>query len=192
MADKKPVAIEAPKPGTQEYYQALLDELNKKGGEAEFYYLQKGRNKIRMLPEFAQVGIFYKVVMRSWQGGEPKPKYIIKALVWSDRSTRPEVKGIVLPKTVITQIAGLLAEGYDLFSPAGHAISVLKEGEGLQTNYSVIASPKPVPIPTEFTPLEMTLDELGDLRVERDAELAARPQLQQGTASANADNAPDW
>lgn len=173
----------APAIGTPEYYEALLQQLNQRGGDAEFWYLKDGRNKVRLLPEYGRTGIFFETVQRSWQGGTPRTKYIVKAYIWDDKN-EPQMRALVLPKTVIQQITGLLAEGYDLFSEAGNAITILKTGTGLETSYNTMPSAKAVAIPQGVEPLNLSLKELKELREKRDLEQAEnRPEGQSETSS---------
>jgi hypothetical protein len=175
----KETVQEGPVPGSPEYYQQLLTGLSQKGDGA-MYYLKEGRNKIRFTPDMGKLKIFYIEVQRSWQGGPMKTKYLTKAVVQVEGQPAEE-RGLLLTKTVIKDIVNLLAEGYDLFSATeGLGVTISKSGTGLETNYSVVATPKPVALPSDYKRLDMTLQELEEHLQKREAERALTAAVGKG------------
>lgn len=147
-------------------WQNLLDQMNSSGN---FYRLKEGKTRLRLIAPQERVDqkpvIFFEEVQSTFRG-RTKTKYMILCLVLEGKGAKPEMATTVTPvivtKTVIKGILGLLAEGYDLFDPTeGYGFSINRTGSGLETDYSVLASRKPVPLDADSIVLpQKTITEL--------------------------------
>jgi hypothetical protein len=127
---------------------------------------KNGRTKARLvLPDENDPRHFYEEVKNSYMGNV-RSKYMVFALLFEGENVTPEmsttVTPLVVPKTVLKGIISLLAEGYDLFGPDGHGITVTRTGKGLNTSYSVLPSRKPVDLPEDMAWPEESIEELAD------------------------------
>lgn len=147
----------------------LLDQLSVGGN---FYRLKEGTTKLRLvqLPTMkakkGQPFVFYGEVQTSYRGNE-RTRFVIPALVLEGKGARPEmskkVTPVVITKTILKGILGLLAEGYELFDlKEGYGIAIKRTGTGLNTDYAVLPSRNPQPMPEDFElPGEkVTIDEM--------------------------------
>jgi hypothetical protein len=153
------------------YWQNLVQKMG--GGESDFLFPQVGRTRVRLVWADADSDPI-RAVNSSFQN-RVKTKYVLWGYSPDDEESK--LKIVVVPKTVGTGILALLAEGYDLFDPAeGHGISIIRSGSGLDTQYNVMPSPKPVPLPPEIvTQIEgRTLDQASQRYEEFNANRAAR------------------
>ena len=139
-------------------WQTLLDGMQSGGA---FLFPQEGKTRLRLvLPEGENMYHFYREVINSYG----RTKYLIVAIVPSSDDANL-VRPIILPKTPLQDILTILAEGYELFSPEeGFGITITRTGSGLDSKYSVLPSPKPVPLdPEEFEWPDEDLDEFAEL-----------------------------
>lgn len=180
MANKQ-AAVADSEQDLQAYYASLAEELDRKASR-EFLFLKEGNTKVKILPDPGGTPKFFEEVLRpGWQGAAPKIKYAFRVVNIENKDNAKE-QVIIVGKTVFKTLIGFLSEGYDLLSPGGNAVSITKSGAGLDTSYSVIPSPKPVPLP-QYEHLNMTWDEIKALLKQRDEEGAAARAA--GTAGGN-------
>ena len=72
---------------------------------------------------------------------------MIPCLVYEGVAWSQEVKYLTCAKTVIQGILTILAGGeYDLLSPDGHGVQIVRSGEGLNTTYNVFPSKNPIQV----------------------------------------------
>ena len=181
MGKKKPE--EATKPvfdlSNPDFWQSLKDTLSV--GSGNHYYLKDGKNKLRLLVDntakpFAEVQTFYR--------GAAKTKYMILGFV----ADQPDlgIKGIVVPRSVLTALVDLQIEDYGVFDEEGHGVVVMKVKEGNRTNYSVLPSRKPQPIPDSIA-AELATTSLQQFADEFNAFQEARESSQDGAAATEED-----
>jgi len=168
MAAKKTVkgkrAQEAPAPTKQTNWQAVLDDLGAESNDPRLFFLKGGRNRLRLIPEDPQdPKSFFTTVTRTYQG-QSRVKFLIRALVMSnDEDATPSIRAIPIGKTAMKAILNLLAEGYDLLDPkTGHGVTIVRSGSALDTSYTVVSSPKPVPVPRKHTKLEDSMASIAE------------------------------
>lgn len=151
-----------------EVFQNMLDGL-KSGAGGKFQFLGEGKTRLRLvMPQgTTDPRDFYTETTRVYRGKERTRYLFLAQVVGATGKDVPEeiknkVSPIVAPKTVLQGILALLAEGYDLLSPNGNGVTVIRSGKGLETSYNVIPSPKPIPLPDELEWPEESLVELGN------------------------------
>lgn len=185
MARKKT----APPVGSTQYWENLLDQLNTKGGTG-FIFPKAGRTRVRLV-KLPKEEAFHSSCESEYQGNV-RTKYMIAAFSLDQNADELDegIRGLLVPKTVWSGIVGLLANGYDLWDPVeGHGLTIIRQGTGFDTNYSVIPSPKPVSLTDEQkTMLEEEERTLADL-VEDYQEMNTSQSSPNGNS--NSDNPED-
>ncbi len=172
-------------------WQDVLDQLSQAG---MFFRLKAGKTRIRLVPPpDGNVRKFFTDVTTTFRG-KTKTRFAVLGLVLAGSGAKPEMAAspvpILISKTVLKAIIQLLAEGYDLFSPNGYGLTLARAGEGLDTEYAVMASQKPIPLPTNMAYPEKTLF---DLAREFEAWSASQQQNQGGAPAADAPaEEKDW
>ena len=155
-------------PASAANWQNLLNQMN---SATNFFRPKEGKSRLRliqmpeMVPDENGVFPFYVEVTTSYRGKQ-KSRFVIPALVMDGPGSRPEmathITPVILPKAVIKGILGLLAEGYDLFSEDGFGITVARTGQNLDTDYNVLPSKNPIPIPDGLELPEKTLTQMAE------------------------------
>lgn len=172
-------------------WQAMLDSLAS-GQNGPTFFLKGGRTRIRLVPEPGTeedaTPVFFTPVESQYRG-RVRTKYLLSAVVLAAEGRDiPEEKvnkviPVLVPKQVVSDILNALAEGWDLFDMEnGHGISILKQGSGLNMEYSVNISPKPVAL-EDPEPMGMTLIEA--------AEEFKRIQAERSSNSGDEENSDD-
>jgi hypothetical protein len=155
-------------PMTSNSWQNILDQLNSKGNSL-FYFPKAGKTRLRLLwptghDESDQV--FFVETLRYFKG-QVRTRFIVMGQVLTnatgevDEKFRNQVKAIVINKTTLRSILTALAEGYDLLGPEGHGLTLVRTGEGLETDYNVLTSPRPVKV--DYEELEWPEESIEDL-----------------------------
>jgi len=169
----------------------MLDQLAA-GNAGPNFFLKAGRTRIRLVAEpghdEGSMPVFFTQVSATFRG-KTRPKFLLSAVViGAEGRDLPEDKvnkviPVVVPKQVLTDILNTLVEGWDLFDlESGHGLSINKTGSGLNTEYTVNVSPKPVPL-ADIIPMDMTLIEAA----EKFMELSAQREASQGDSPDGAD-----
>lgn len=136
-------------------WQSLLNQVSTAGAGGPFFYPKAGKTRIRLVsdPKGDDPDEFFRETV-SLRYGKPKTKYVFLGEVLAtdngelgDRYSA-RVVPIVVSKTVIKSILGLLVEGYVLLSDTeddedAHGITIIRSGTGLDTSYTVMPSRKP-------------------------------------------------
>ena len=133
---------------------ALLSDMS--SGSSTTWFLKAGRTQIRLLVEPGEeeesTPTFFGEVQTYWKG-KARTKIALRALILASDGGDISVEKasqehlVIVPKSALKAIIGLLMEGYDLLSEAeGRGIAIIKTGRGLGTSYSVVASPNAVPL----------------------------------------------
>ena len=140
--------------------------LNSLKVTGRWYRPKVGRTQVRLLlPDDTEPRNFFREVQTSYNGNV-RTKYMVLALIFSGEGATPEMAEtatpLIITKTVLKGIVSLLAEGYDLFGPDGHGVTITRTGKGLNTDYSVLPSRKPVDIPEDIAWPQESLDELAE------------------------------
>jgi len=182
-------------------WQAMLDELQS-GASGPNFFLKAGKTRIRLIPEPGteddETPTFFVPVTSSYRGKE-RPKYLLSAVVLGaeGRELREDqintVIPVVVPKSVLQDILNNLASGWDLFDlMTGHGISIMKSGSGLNTDYNVTMSPKPIPLIEEPNPMNTDGEPitLADAAIEFQKRSAQRAATEAGKAP-NEDDAEE-
>ncbi len=141
----------------------ILNQLN---SASKWFRPKEGRTRLRLvLQKGDQPQQFYREVQSSFNG-KVKSRFMVLALVLEGNGAKEEmtytVTPVVLPKTVLKGLVSLLAEGYDLFSPDGHGVTLTRTGQGLDTDYSVMPSKNPVALPAEIIWPDEPFDQLAE------------------------------
>lgn len=151
-------------------WEQLAAELKSKEGGGIFFFLKEGRTRLRIVPlvgtENDKRPQFWIDTEGTWNG-KPNKRRILLGIVAgaTGREIPDEDKNKVTPllvaPTVVSQIVDILASGFDLFSAkGGHAIAIVRSGQGLGTTYRVDASPDPIPLPDTIEYLDKNLEQL--------------------------------
>lgn len=128
----------------QAYWSNLLDQLQKGGGD--FLFLKPGKHHLRLVQPPKGERPFLEV--KTHYRGKPRTKYMV--LVVDMDEDEKKIRGALLARTAWQGIVSLLAEGFELFdADNGYGVTVIRSGSGLNTEYSVLPSRKPVPLPNE-------------------------------------------
>lgn len=156
------------------YWSGVLDNLTSPGAFGPFAFLKKGRTRIRITPlPGTNPPQFFTECYRTWKGQQRRRFMILGCIIADDGTVDTTVKAVIVPKTVLRGILELLAAGdFDLLSPeTGHGLSITKTGSGLETGYTVVPSPKQVPIDlNDLTFPQDSLPALADKLTKIDAE----------------------
>lgn len=134
---------------------------NNVGGSGEFYRLEKGSNRIRILSEYEALG-------KHFIKGEKQPhicigkdkgceyckmgnKPNVKFMIWILDRTDDQVKLAEFGYSIIKAIGELaLSEDWAFETNPDYDIVIKKSGEGLETEYSVMPSPNRAALNTEI------------------------------------------
>ena len=144
-------------------WEATLNEFNSQN-DGPYLFPEVGNTKIRLLlsPE-REPALFWQPVVTTYKD-KIRTRHMIPCLVADTLGTyQYDLKLAVVAKTVLKGILTILAGGeYDLLHPEkGHGITIVREGEGLKTKYSVLPSKDPVPVDYDSIEFEGTLVDAG-------------------------------
>lgn len=169
-------------------WQNMLDQLNSKGNGA-YFFPKDGKTRIKLLwptGHGPHDRVFFAETLRMFRG-QTRTRYLVMGVVLAspngdaDEEARRKVRVIVVNKTILKDILNLLAEGWDLLGHNGHGISISRTGSGLDTDYNVTQSPKPIRLDLED--LDWPEESIEELAVkfeadsaERDAQRAEKPE----------------
>lgn len=140
----------------------LLESLASGGGNGSVWFPKAGKTKIKLALEDAEDDqSFFIPVSRDFRGnGQFRDKYLLRGVVLDQEEDK--MSAVQVSKTAFKQVIQLLAEGYELFDPEeGHGLVITKTGEGKNTSWAVMPSPRPIETPEVDDP-EWTLEELPD------------------------------
>lgn len=141
----------------EENWSELLDRLQS-SGSANFLYTKQQRTRVRLVHKPGEP--YYSELATTYQG-RAKVKFMVLAVDMGAPADEQTVKGLILTKTAFKQIVALLSEGYDLWDlSGGYGVTVMKSGSGLETQYSVMPSQKPLPIDESLVDAAPTFEEL--------------------------------
>lgn len=165
-------------------WSGLLDRLQQ-GGSNSFLFAKNPKNRYRLLhldgePFFVEVKSDFR--------GKVKVKYMLLALDMAAELDERIPKGLIIAKTPFKAIVALLSEGYDLFSENGYGVTILKSGTGLDTSYSVMPSPKAIPVDPDLLDGAPTFEYL---LKEYEAMAARRAEKPEGDAEEKTEG-NDW
>lgn len=168
----QPDAEQEAAPANSDKWRSMLEDLKKNQGGGPFFYIKEGRTQFHLIGENGTDDFFVEVIETHFD--KPKPKYIVMGVILkTDAELREQFQNkvvpIVVPKTVFSGIIELLAEGYNLTDvEEGHGLTIRRSGSGLNTEYSVTASPRPVVLDIDnIKPADHLLDELPALYAAR-------------------------
>lgn len=170
-------------------WQKVLDNLATSGN---FYRVKEGRTRIRLVAVPAESSDFFVEVNSTFRG-KVRSKFLITGLVLDGKGAKEEsaytVTPIIVSKTVLKAIIGLLAEGYDLLSPDGYGLTLSRTGQGLDTEYTVMPSKNPIPYPEELVEPSQSLAEMA-LEFEEWSSRASDPDAGDGSTAEEEAPAP--
>jgi len=126
---------------------AMLDSLEAGGANGNILFPKSGKTRIKLvLEDEDDEESWYQEAVGEFQG-KVKSRYILRGCVLFPSQEEKKIMGIVVAKTAMKGIVGLLTEGYELFDPEeGHGITISKTGAMLNTSWGVTPSPKPVEV----------------------------------------------
>lgn len=146
----------------------VMDDLQS-GGSSDFIFCKQDRTRLRLVQKEGQPA--FTTIPSTYQG-RTKDKYMILAVDMAVDEGERTVRGVILSKTPFKAIVQLLQEGYDFFDPEeGFGVTVRRSGSGLDTQYAVMPSQKPLPMDPEW--IEENSPTFDDLK-EKYAEMSAR------------------
>jgi len=138
----------------------LLDQFAANAGGGQVFYLKAGKNRVRLLPPksknpFIAVDTTYR--------NRTRTKYLVGAVVPEavDLERNPEdvgVRAVLLTRQQIHTILTNQTEGFDLFSPEGNGLTIIKAGSGLNTTVTISVTPKPIPLTDDVLEAWKTFD----------------------------------
>src|SRR5690554_6036191 len=108
------------------FWRDVLERVESTGGGSNFIFPKAGRTRVRLVadPEeryFTEVKTNYR--------GRQKTKFLILAYDLGEED--PELRGMIIPRTVFRAIVGLITEGYELWDPdEGRGIVIVRTGSG--------------------------------------------------------------
>jgi len=128
-------------------WQAMLDSLEAGGANGNILFPKSGKTRIKLvLEDDDDEESWYTEVQGEFEG-KVRSRYIIRGCVLFPAQEEKKIMGILVAKTAMKGIVGLLSEGYDLFDPEdGHGITISKTGALLTTSWGITPSPKPVEV----------------------------------------------
>lgn len=142
-------------------WEAVLSGLQS-GIGGEFFFVKSPKTRVRLLCFEEDLTHFFAPATTSYQGRE-KTKYVVfaKVIETAGQGAKPlsdEWKGKVAPlvitKTALNGILGVLSEGYDLFDEEeGYGVTIIRSGSGTDTDYTVMPSQGPVRV--DLSKMEM-------------------------------------
>lgn len=152
---------------------SVLESL-KSESSGDLFFVKAQKTRIRIVNLEDDPRNFFCPAMTTYRG-KPKQKMIFFGIILgTDKGELSEkwvnkIVPIVVPKTALQGILGILADGYDLFSETeGHGITIVRSRTETDTTYNVLPSPKPVPIDlSQFEPPELTLMEYAEQLTQR-------------------------
>ena len=105
-----------------------------------YVFPEKGQTTVRLLlsPERAATDFWQPVV--TIYDNKARTRMMIPVLV------DDQVKLLVTAKTVLQGMLQLLYNGYDLLSENAVGVIISRTGDGLGTKYTVMPTPKPIPV----------------------------------------------
>jgi hypothetical protein len=162
-----------------EYWDKVLESLQ--SGDTNFIFIKPGRTRIRLLRD--SEGSFYQEVESTFRG-RTRTKYMLLAYS-PDVDTEDDsalIKGLLLSKTAFRGAVTLQAEGYELFDPEeGYGLTIVRTGSGLDTDYTVLPSKKPIEVP------EAILEELTDVSLVKVAKAYTEFSASRGNGQSNSE-----
>ena len=128
--------------------------LSSLSSSSMFFRPKEGRTRAKLvLPEGEEPRNFFREVTTSYSGKQ-KTRYMMLAVLFDGEGVSPQMASMVTPivvaKTVLKGVVSLLVEGYELFGDKGHGITIIRTGQGLNTDYSVMPSKKVIPVPDDL------------------------------------------
>lgn len=188
LKPKSPVNKAAAPAQAQPDWENLLENLATDRTSA-FIFPKGPKTRVRLVHNPAEP---YFTEIQTEFRGKAKTKYAVLAVQMDaagDDEEGPKVKALVISKTVFRQIVQMLTEGYDLWDPEkGFGITILRQGSGLETNYSVLPSPRPVPVDPHL--IEQAPD-FASVQEEY-AKLRERQASKAGKDGADSDETGEW
>lgn len=151
-------------------WQSMLDSLESGGLTGNIFFPKSGKTRVRLILEDEDDQESWFTEVQGEFEGKVRSRYIIRGVVLHPAPDDKKIMGIVVSKTAMKGIVGMLAEGYDLFDPEeGHGITISKTGASLNTSWGVTPSPKPVEIDldeyedseSDLESLEKQLEQIG-------------------------------
>jgi len=152
-------------------WQTMVDNLKESQGGGSFFFLKAGRTRVRVVPvpgtEGDEYPTFFTDTEGSFQGKVNKRRILLGIVVQAEgkeitEEDKTKVVPLLVAPSVVTQILETLAEGWDLLGANGHGITINRTGVNLGTEYSVLPSKTPIPLPQALTYPEKSLAELDE------------------------------
>jgi len=150
-----------------------------------FIFPKEGRTRVRLLGHGDTPADKFREVQSQFQG-RVRSRWILMGFSIPDNAEEAyRLRCVVLSKTAFRSVTTMLHEGYDFFGEGGHGLAILRSDAGGRTNYTVMPSPQPVPIPDEVTAMlkEAKIDDFIPHWIELQNQSANRnqqPQQQMG------------
>jgi len=142
-AAEEPAATEKAAPRDEMFWKKLLDGVQSGSNSGSIKFIKEGRTRLKLVPEDDAYFIEVTAKFRD----KKRTKYLV--LCWDVDADAPQrLQAVLVSRSVLASILTLAAEGYEIFDPdEGHGITIIREGAGLNTEYNVLPSPRPVPTP---------------------------------------------
>lgn len=126
-------------------WNGLLDQFAADDGTMLFV---KKRVRVRLAPFEDPTRIFLPV--RNFYQGKESTKYVCKVYYLEAKEGTSPVRAMLLSKRDVRAILQLQIEGWEIFdAELGHALALVRTGEGQQSNVTVTPSPKVRPLNEE-------------------------------------------
>lgn len=137
-------------------WQTMLEDMQSSEGGGKFFFVQKGRTRVRLIPEKGtetnEFPSFFIETQGFWQN-KPKKRFVVRGLVVEadgrelSEEDQHTVRPLLVAPQVVKKILALLSGGWDLLgTDTGHGITILRSGTGINTEYDVVVSPTAKPI----------------------------------------------
>lgn len=165
-----------------DFWQQFSDSLDK---DRKHIYVKDQPVMVRLVHQVTSLPPV-EPVFSTYMGNETK-QYMLHAIELDEmKEGNPTVKGLVLKTKAMKEVTRLITEGYDLFSASeGHALKIVRQGQGRDQKYIVTPSPKASPL------TEAALDALEEATPLR--ELAEEhTKRSRDRAEGNNDNTPPF
>jgi len=141
------------------YVTMKLKDINTKGGGSDFFSLEQGENKLRLVSEFEERFVHWDQANRRsisvsslddlFAGEKPRRRFLAYAIDRKDGA----IKMLEVGASVIKQLKELaVSEDYGFEDMPAYDITIKKTGSGMDTEYTVI----PARENTELTEEELT------------------------------------
>lgn len=128
-------------------WEAMLESLEAGGANGNILFPKSGKTRIKLVLEDDDDEASWYTEAVGEFNGKVRTRYILRAAVLFPAQDEKKLMGVVVAKTAMKAIVGMLAEKYDLTDPEeGHGITLSKTGEGLNTTWGATPSPKPIEI----------------------------------------------